>query len=318
MMAIPIIQHIQNEYASTPVESYSYYNEMVRFVGSNAFIGFDGNLFPVSWNVFEANPNYSPGPQVNPFSISTNNTNTSAPLIEETFSNYTTKRIESVWQNSAVMIKWNHYVKIAEIFSFTSSGIDASIVVKNLNVTNTYISTFSLGMGMNSTMAVNGFNPPCQNISSGTGIIPSNDWNVSVGNISVNWQSEDSIFHSGVAAGCPVNAPVYTLVNNGHGNPSYLQYLNMIIKDQPANSLLNQSNEYILNYFTYSASITVVPIAHSYTFCQFCGTRTAPNTYDFTQNDYVNATSNGNGGYIYNGISYTAAISLPLYMPFEG
>jgi len=26
MMAIPVIQHIQNEYASTPVESYSYYN----------------------------------------------------------------------------------------------------------------------------------------------------------------------------------------------------------------------------------------------------------------------------------------------------
>ncbi|MFG1555474.1 MAG: hypothetical protein AAE985_03285 [Thermoplasmataceae archaeon] len=200
MMAIPVIQHIQNEYASTPVESYSYYNEMVRFVGSDTFIGFDGNLFPVSWNVFEANPNYSPGPQVNPFAVSTNNTNTSAPLIEETFSHYTTKRIESVWQNSAVMIKWNHYVKIAEIFSFTNSGIDASIVVKNLNVTNTYISTFSLGMGINSTMAVNGFNPSCQNISSGTGIIPSNDWNVSVGNISVNWQSEDSIFHSGIVS----------------------------------------------------------------------------------------------------------------------
>ena len=223
MMAIPIIQHIQNEYASTPVESYSYYNEMVRFVGSNAFIGFDGNLFPVSWNVFEANPNYSPGPQANPFSISTNNTNTSAPLIEETFSNYTTKRIESVWQNSAVMIKWNHYVKIAEIFSFTSDGIDASIVVKNLNVTNTYISTFSLGMGINSTMAVNGFNPSCQNISSGTGIIPSNDWNVSVGNISVNWQSEDSIFHSGVvsqsASGDQIILPFETGVINH--NQSY-------------------------------------------------------------------------------------------------
>ena len=190
MMAIPIIQHIQNEYASTPVESYSYYNEMVRFVGSDTFIGFDGNLFPVSWNVFE----------VKSFALSTNNANRSAPLIEETFSHYTTKRIESVWQNSAVMIKWNHYVKIAEIFSFTNSGIDASIVVKNLNVTNTYISTFSLGMGINSTMAVNGFNPSCQNISSGTGIIPSNDWNVSVGNISVNWQSEDSIFHSGIVS----------------------------------------------------------------------------------------------------------------------
>ena len=200
MMAIPIIQHIQNEYASTPVESYSYHNEMVRFVGSNAFIGFDGNMFPVSWHVFEANPNYSPGPQTNPFAVSTNNTNTSAPLIEETFSNYSTTRIESVWQNSAVMIKWNHYVKIAEIFSFTNNGIDASIVVKNLNVTNTYISTFSLGMGVNSTMNVNGFNPSCQNISSGTDIIPSSDWNVSVGNISINWQSEDSIFHSGIVS----------------------------------------------------------------------------------------------------------------------
>ena len=173
---------------------------LVLFVGSNAFIGFHGNMFPVSWHVFEANPNYSPGPQVNPFAVSTNNTNTSAPLIEETFSNYTTKRIESVWQNSAVMIKWNHYVKIAEIFSFTNNGIDASIVVKNLNVTNTYISTFSLGMGVNSTMNVNGFNPSCQNISSGTGIIPSSDWNVSVGNLSINWQSEDSIFHSGIVS----------------------------------------------------------------------------------------------------------------------
>ena len=53
-------------------------------------------------------------------------------------------------------------------------------------------------MGVNSTMNVNGFNPSCQNISSGTGLIPSSDWNVSVGNISVNWQSEDSIFHAGV------------------------------------------------------------------------------------------------------------------------
>ncbi len=183
MMAIPIIQHIQNEYASTPVESYSYHNEMVRFVGSNAFIGFDGNMFPVSWNVFS--------PEQNRNSIT---------IVKELFTHYTTKRIESVWQNSAVMIKWNHYVKIAEIFSFTNNGIDASIVVKNLNVTNTYISTFSLGMGVNSTMNVNGFNPSCQNISSGTGIIPSSDWNVSVGNISVNWQSEDSIFHSGIVS----------------------------------------------------------------------------------------------------------------------
>ena len=120
MMAIPIIQHFNNDYASVPVESYSYGNEMVKFIGQNTFVGFDGKMFPVSWTVFEQNPNYSPGPQANPFTVSTNNTNTSAPLIEESFSNYSTNHIQSLWQNSAVMIKWNHYVRIAEIFSFTT------------------------------------------------------------------------------------------------------------------------------------------------------------------------------------------------------
>ncbi len=200
MMAMPLIQNSHSEFASTPSESYSYGNEMVRFVGPNAFIGYDGNMFPVSWKVLEANPNYSPGPHVNFFGVSTNNSNKSAPLIEETFKHYTTKRIETVWQNSVVMIEWNHYVKIAEIFSFTRNGINASIVIKNLNITNAYISAFYLGMGVNSSMAVNGFNPSCQNISSGMGIIPSSDWEVSVGNISVNWQSEDSIFHGGIVS----------------------------------------------------------------------------------------------------------------------
>ena len=198
MMAIPIVQHFNNDYASVPVESYSYGNEMIKFVGSNAFIGFYGNLFPVSWNVFELNPNFSPGSQVTPFT--TNNTNTSAPLIEETFSHYSTKRIQSLWQDSAIIVKWNHYVRIAEIFSFTTKGIDASIVIKNLNVTGNYISAFSLNTGINNTISVNGFNPSCQNISSGMGIIPSGDWNVTVGSLSMNWQSEDSIFHSGIVS----------------------------------------------------------------------------------------------------------------------
>ena len=198
MMAIPIIQHFNNDYATVPVESYSYGNEMIKFVGSNAFIGFQGNLFPVSWNVFELNPNFSPGSQITPFT--TNNTNTSAPLIEENFSHYSTKRIQSLWQDSAIIVKWDHYVRIAEIFSFTTKGIDASIVIKNLNATGNYISAFSLNTGINNTISVNGFNPSCQNISSGMGIIPSGDWNVTVGSLSMNWQSEDSIFHSGIVS----------------------------------------------------------------------------------------------------------------------
>ena len=52
--------------------------------------------------------------------------------------------------------------------------------------------------------------------------------------------------------------------------------------------------------------MTVVPIAHC-----IAG-------FNLNENDYVNAASNGNGGYIYSGTSYTAAVTLPLYMPLEG
>ena len=106
--------------------------------------------------------------------------------------------------------------------------------------------------------------------------------------------------------GLAVHAPVFSIVNNGKGNPSYLQYLKIILESQPQNSLVIYSNQFTLNYFTYSTSMTVVPIAHC-----IAG-------FNINENDYVNATSNGNGGYIYSGTSYTAAVTLPLYMPFDG
>ena len=201
LMVIPLIQHIPEQNSAVTDKTYTYHNEMVKFVGSNIFIGFNGNLFPVSWNMLELNPNYSPGPIASPIMLSSFGTGgKSSPMIEETFNHYSSKRVVSLYQDSAVMIRWNHYVRIAEIFSFYNNGIDATVVMKNLNVTGSYIGAFSLGMGMNSTMSVNGFYPSYQFISSGTGIIPSNDWNVSVGNIAINWQSEDSIFHSGIVS----------------------------------------------------------------------------------------------------------------------
>ena len=233
MMAIPIIQHFNNDYASVPVESYSYGNEMVKFIGQNTFVGFDGKMFPVSWTVFEQNPNYSPGPQANPFTVSTNNTNTSAPLIEESFSNYSTNHIQSLWQNSAVMIKWNHYVRIAEIFSFTTKGIDASIVIKDLNVTGNYIGTFSMAMGYNSTACTNGFNPSYMNLSSGLGAIPSSDWNVTVGNLSLNWQSEDSIFSSGVISSGSSGDQIILPFNPGTINHNESYTIDPMIYYQP-------------------------------------------------------------------------------------
>ena len=112
----------------------------------------------------------------------------------------------------------------------------------------------------------------------------------------------------------PIFKPVYPIVNNGNGNPSYTQYLNMILQQQPQNKVVNGSGEFALNYFTYSTSMTVVPIAHCI------------DGFKLNQNDYVNATwhnyptwLNWTGGYWnYDGPSYTAAVSLPLYMPLEG
>ena len=106
-------------------------------------------------------------------------------------------------------------------------------------------------------------------------------------------------------SGLAVQAPVFPIVNNGNNNPSYLQYLNIMLEEQPQNSLAACPNQFTLNYFTYSTSMTIVPIAHC-----IAG-------FTLHNNDYVNATCNGNS-WIYNGISYTAAVSLPLYMPLEG
>ena len=68
----------------------------------------------------------------------------------------------------------------------------------------------------------------------------------------------------------------------------------------------NYSNDGYSHHSAYSTSMTVGPIAHC-----IAG-------FNLNENDYVNAKSNGNGGYIYTGTSYTAAVTLPLYMPLEG
>ena len=52
--------------------------------------------------------------------------------------------------------------------------------------------------------------------------------------------------------------------------------------------------------------MTVVPIAHCIV------------GFNLNENDYVNATVNCNGSPTYDGPSYTAAVTLPLYMPLEG
>ena len=105
--------------------------------------------------------------------------------------------------------------------------------------------------------------------------------------------------------------PVLELVNDGNGNPSFTQYWKIMLNQQPSIKNISGSEQFALNYYLYSGRITVVPIAH----CFLVPVRTSHIAVHFQQNDYVNTTYES---CTYNGPSYTAATSLPLYLSVQG
>ncbi|MHB8372201.1 MAG: hypothetical protein ACYDBI_05780 [Thermoplasmataceae archaeon] len=195
MMAIPLVQHLQNEHTTVPVESYSYYNEMVRFVGQNVFVGFGYNIYPVSWTIFKENLLPQNSPNVNPF---VSGGNTSKPLTAESFTHYYVKRISNGKQNSAIMVEWNSNMRIAEIFTFQTGAIDASIAMKNLGNASGYMTAFSISTKHHNNASINGLNPVAGSSNNGNIVIPGNDYQAYLGNLSVNWQSESSTFNLGI------------------------------------------------------------------------------------------------------------------------
>ncbi len=195
MMAIPLVQHLQNEHATVPVESYSYYNEMVKFVGQNAFVGFGYNIYPVSWTIFKENLLPQNSPNVNPF---VSGGNASKPLTVESFTHYYVRRISNGNQNSAIMVEWNSNMRVAEIFTFQTGAIDASIAMKNLGNASGYMTTFSISTKHHNNASINGLNPVAGNSKNGDIVIPGNDYQAYLGNLSVNWQSESSTFNLGI------------------------------------------------------------------------------------------------------------------------
>ncbi|MHB8372199.1 MAG: hypothetical protein ACYDAO_07595 [Thermoplasmataceae archaeon] len=109
----------------------------------------------------------------------------------------------------------------------------------------------------------------------------------------------------------PEYFPVYTIVNNGNGNPSFMQYYDLHLVEP---MIPNETSgvDFGLNFYTYTTSATIVPILHSL------------GDISIKQNDYVNATWVCTDGWLaqgyheYSGPSYTAATSMQIYMPMEG
>ncbi|MHB8544982.1 MAG: hypothetical protein ACYC9S_13430, partial [Leptospirales bacterium] len=194
-MVLPIIQYADSHQQQSPV-IYRYGNEYVQFSGQNAYVGFGDSICPVSWAMYQINP---VSPVYTPFSSG----NGSSPLTVQTFSHYRTTRIENAYQNSAVMIRWNHNIRIAEIFSFLNGAIDASVAIKNVeNSSGTFMSAFSMTVNHSRNAQIGGFNPQAIHSSRGMGdqkfLIGGKNWNIDTGGVSVSWKNEQSVFSAGM------------------------------------------------------------------------------------------------------------------------
>ena len=128
-------------------------------------------------------------------------------------------------------------------------------------------------------------------------------------------------------SGCcqtPVCPPVFTVVNNGNGEPSYIQNLNIKFSTGIG---LGSPKQQALDWYNYSARATIVPISHCYI---WNAGETNSHTFKFAENDYVNATWHstsiscepwtwGSGKFVYTGPSYNSATPcLNIYFAVEG
>ena len=167
----------------------------MAFSSDHAVITMGDHSYHVSWTVYMIN---------------------NAHLKKMHLTNISYERIDSKYQNSAILRENNSYISLAEIFSF-GTAMDASIAVKNLmKVNETYEIMFHLKSGNHhSTFSMNGNDPQTGSITSGSALpgtgyamIPSGDWSINMGHVNVNWQNEMSIFHVGSVATDTVSSSV--------------------------------------------------------------------------------------------------------------
>ena len=200
LLILPLGQYANGTQTSSIV-IYRYGNEYVEFDGQNTYVGLGNLVYPVSWSVYMVGvPQHLSGL----FSTYSG----SSQISIQSFTSHTIRRIESAFQNSAVLTESNKNVRIAEIFTFRYSAVDASIAIENLRSTNqTYITSFSISMGHHTHAFIGGFSPRSVVSFRGMGnqIFPiqKQEWSLSTGKVTVNWESEDSIFNLGAYYSSP-------------------------------------------------------------------------------------------------------------------
>lgn len=175
---------LENAQASVANDSYAYSvgTNSVIFSGPNVTLEFGDQKYDVNWDVVVMG------------SGSTQN------LI---FNNRSYSVINNTAQNSVVMIENDGMVKVSQIYSFINGSIDTSIAIENANQHNaTFLVSFAMYTGYNQYVYLNGFDPETQVMRAITtglymALIPSSDWQASLGDAKVNWLTELSVFHGG-------------------------------------------------------------------------------------------------------------------------
>jgi len=174
---------------AAPHVTYNFGDQKVTFTGDHVTISLGDHSYHVSWRVYMV---------------------TGTHLKQMHLTNISYRRIDTKYQNSAILRENNSYISLAEIFTF-GNAMDASIAVKNLmKVNETFVPTFSISTSRHTHVQI-GNNVSSENLNLtanaycpiSSAIIPSNDWYVYQSKVTISWKQEYSIFHEGIILSSP-------------------------------------------------------------------------------------------------------------------
>ncbi|MHB1650357.1 MAG: hypothetical protein ACYCSA_10155 [Thermoplasmataceae archaeon] len=124
--------------------------------------------------------------------------------------NISYERIDSKYQNSAILKGNNPSVKVAEIFSF-GTAMHVDIAMKNLmKVNETFVAIFSITTSKHNHVQMgSNIGPEKLNLTSNSynpisyAVISSSNWYLEQPNLTISWKQEFSIFHDGIIQSSP-------------------------------------------------------------------------------------------------------------------
>lgn len=182
LMGMLLIPGVTMAHSPSKAQTFAQGNEFVTVKGNSVQLGIGGIPFESYWVLYQVTSNGSSEVNLNIVSVN---------------------RIINGSQDSVVVIETAHYVKVAEIYTFYKSQIDASIAITSFaNSTATFLANFMISAPHQNQMYSQGskistFNSSSQG-SAVTSLLSSKNTDISNHNYSVNWQGESNIYRGGI------------------------------------------------------------------------------------------------------------------------